>query len=97
MRFIGALLVLVSLGMLGAEGFWWLTGGSGAEFELASLGQWWSWVHESSLQLVAPAIERHLPGGPWLYETFVQPVLLWPGVIEVFVVGVVLIVLGKLL
>ena len=41
-----------------------------------ALGQVWYAIHPSSLQLIQPAIERHI--AVWLWEDVVFPLLLWP-------------------
>ena len=56
---------------------------AGAEpFRLTALGEWWFWLHPDSLQLLQPAIERHL--SPALWDPGVQTLLEWPLAAELF-------------
>jgi hypothetical protein len=49
---------------------------------LTALGEWWFWLHRDSLQLLQPAIERHL--SPRLWDPGVQTLLEWPLAVEMF-------------
>ena len=49
---------------------------------LSALGEWWFWLHPGSLQLLQPAIERHL--SPALWDPGVQTLLEWPLAVELF-------------
>ena len=42
----------------------------------AELGAVWYAIHPNSLQLIQPAIERHI--APWLWQDVLFPLLLWP-------------------
>ncbi|MEM9062950.1 MAG: hypothetical protein AAGD13_21000 [Pseudomonadota bacterium] len=68
---LGALAVLISDG---------LAAFSGGSFRLTALGEWWFWAHKDSLQVLQPAIERHvdplLPFSIW--DPGVQSLLEWP-------------------
>lgn len=43
---------------------------------LSASGEWWFWLHPDSLQLLQPAIERHL--SPTLWDPGVQTLLETP-------------------
>lgn len=43
---------------------------------LTALGEWWFWLHPDSLQLLQPAVERHL--SPALWDPGIQTLLEWP-------------------
>ena len=62
-------------------------------FRLSALGEWWFWVHQDSLQLLQPAIERHL--SPALWDPGVQTLLEWPLAPELAVLGVVFYLIGR--
>ena len=49
---------------------------------LTALGEWWFWLHPNSLQLLQPAIERHV--SPALWDPGVQTLLEWPLSAELF-------------
>lgn len=56
---------------------------SGAEgLRLTALGEWWFWLAPESLQLLQPAIERHV--SPALWDPGVQTLLEWPLAAELF-------------
>lgn len=55
------------------------------EFRLTALGEWWFWAHKDSLQVLQPAIERHV--SVWLFESVIQPLLEWPLAVELGVLG----------
>lgn len=39
--------------------------GSGEALRLSALGEWWFWAHPNSLQLMQPALERHVSPLLW--------------------------------
>ncbi len=45
-------------------------------FRFTDTGTVWAQVHFDSLQVLQPAIERHI--GPWMWERVIFPVLLTP-------------------
>lgn len=72
-RFFG----LAALGVLASDVLGWLSAG---RFRLTSLGEWWFWAHKDSLQVLQPAIERHVE--TWLpftiWDPGIQTLLEWP-------------------
>lgn len=60
----------------------------GRKFEPQSLGKVWFTIHADSLQLLQPAIERHI--APWLWIDVVQPILVTPAYVDFLVLGAVL-------
>ena len=97
LRVIGYLLLPLGLGLFGLVG-WVLAQALGTETALASAtGLWWFQTHPDSLQLLQPAIERHVSVS--LYENVVQPLLEAPlgGTLAILAgFGVVLVLLGFL-
>ncbi len=85
---VAALAVLV----LGVD-LWTGLAGSGP-LRLSALGEWWFWLHPSSLQVLEPAIARHV--APWLWDPVMQTLLLWPLAIELAVLALVLWVISAL-
>lgn len=57
----------------------------GAAFGLSSLGDWWFWVHPDSLQLLQPAVERHI--SPVLFDPYIVTLLIWPASLQFLVLG----------
>jgi hypothetical protein len=57
-------------------------GAAGEPFRLSALGEWWFWLHPDSLQLLQPAVERHL--SPSLWDPGIQTLLEWPLAAELF-------------
>lgn len=67
MKWLAAILMLAGLAVLASDAL--AEGG----FRLTALGEWWFWVHAGSLQVLQPAIERHLSRDLW--DVAVQPLL----------------------
>lgn len=72
LRFFGLAFLLLGLAVLGSD----IANAGDAALRLTALGEWWFWLHRSSLQLLQPAIQRHL--SPALWDSVVQPVLECP-------------------
>ena len=72
LRLVG--LVFLSLGIVVLIADLLRDGAQG--FRLTALGEWWFWLHPESLQLLQPAIERHL--SPALWDPGIQTLLEWP-------------------
>ena len=85
-KWIGGILVLLGLGVLASDVLRASEGG----FRLTALGEWWFWAHPDSLQVLQPAVERHVSRDLW--DWVVQPLLEWSFAIELIVLG--LLVLG---
>ena len=61
---------------------------------LTSVGYIWSSIHQNSLLLLQPAIERH--AAPWLWQGVIQPYFLeQPAALALGVVGAIMILLGR--
>jgi hypothetical protein len=78
LRLVGAVFLILGALVLGTD---ILAAGEGP-FRLSALGEWWFWLHPDSLQLLQPAIERHL--SPSLWDPGVQTLLEWPLAAELF-------------
>lgn len=90
LRWIGYLFLLLAAVVLGSDIYAWLQSGG---FRLSALGEWWFWADKDSLQILQPAIERHV--SVWLFESVIQPLLEWPLAIEFGVLGAVFWLLGR--
>ncbi|MEM7212171.1 MAG: hypothetical protein AAF479_09790 [Pseudomonadota bacterium] len=81
LKWIARAFGLISIGVLASDVMGWISAGS---FRLTALGEWWFWAHKDSLQVLQPAIERHVES--WLpfsiWDPGVQTLLEWPFVIE---------------
>ena len=87
-QLIGWLLVLAALAVLGYGALQrWDTG----RFELVSAGQLWFDLHKESLQLLEPALVRHV----WepLWDPVMLTLLTWPAAAVLGVPGLALVVL----
>ena len=73
---IGAVILIIDL-IGGLDGV--------AAFGLSSLGDWWFWAHPTSLQLLQPAVERHI--SPALFDPYIVTLLIWPAALEFLVLG----------
>ena len=60
---------------------------------MTKLGDFWHSVHSTSLQLLQPAIERHV--AQWLWDPVALSVLTSPAWLVLGILGVVLILLGR--
>lgn len=58
----------------------------------SALGEWWFWLHKESLQLLQPAIERHI--SLHLFDPYILAILEWPAFAEFLVLGAVFGLLG---
>lgn len=55
---------------------WNATIGQGEKFEMALIGDVWFRVHQGSLQLIQPVIERYV--AVWLWDSVVFPAIMMP-------------------
>ncbi len=90
MRWIGWIFLGLAVVVLGVDLYAGLEGG----FRLRALGEWWFNLHPGSLQVLQPAIERHVSVDLWVHV--VQPLLEWPLAVELFCTAVVFLLLGRL-
>jgi hypothetical protein len=63
------------------------------KFSFTSVGFVWAQVHQNSLLLLQPAIERHV--AVWLWQLVIQPILEQPIWVVCTVLGTILILLGR--
>jgi len=66
---------------------------AGSTLVFTPLGQIWNNVHSSSLQLLQPAIERHI--SPFLWDPIVLNILTAPAWLVFGVIGAVLMLIGR--
>lgn len=66
---------------------------AGNELHVTKLGDAWSAVHQTSLLLLQPAIERHV--AVWLWDPLLLTILEQPAWLVLLVLGAVLILLGR--
>jgi hypothetical protein len=83
-RVIGWLLVLAAAVVLVADLITWL---DTKHFALAAAGQLWFEISPTTLELVQPAIQRHVAA--WLWDPIVV-ILTWPAVLVIGVPGLAL-------
>ena len=60
---------------------------------LRAFGEWWFMLDRDSLQLLQPALERHV--AVWLWDPVMLTVLQWPMVAILAVPGVLLGLVGR--
>lgn len=63
------------------------------EFVITKLGDLWSAVHQNSLLLLQPAIERHV--AVWIWDPVLLTVLEQPAWLILLIIGALLILLGR--
>ncbi len=90
LRWLGRIFLLLALVVLVADLYAYFQSGS---FRLSALGEWWFWIHKDSLQVLQPAVERHI--SVTLYESVIQPLLEWPLAVELGVLGAIFWLLGR--
>ena len=92
-RWLGAFIAGVALIMGLYEG-WQLVAGN--RTELSKVGDVWYAVHPTSLQLLQPAIERHIEPrvGQWLWDPVVLTILTAPAWLVLGIIGAVLMLIG---
>ena len=66
---------------------------AGSAFVWTPLGQVWTNVHSKSLQLLQPAIERHV--AEWLWDPVVLNVLTAPAWLVFAILGAILMLIGR--
>jgi len=89
-RYLGLLLCLAALAVLGWD-LWRLIAGEGLAF--TALGRVWFELAPGSLQMLQPAIERHV--AEWLWQDVLFPLLQLPAVVVFGVLGLPLLWLGR--
>jgi len=90
LRIFGTLFAILAIIVLGAD--LWPVLSEGAPFRLSALGDWWLWLDKDSLQVLQPAVERHL--SPALWDPGMQTLLEWPLAAELGVLAVLFLLLG---
>jgi hypothetical protein len=78
LRFVGLLFLLLGFAVLASD----IARSGEADLRLSALGEWWFWLSPNSLQLLQPAIERHI--SPALWDPGIQTLLEWPLAAELF-------------
>jgi hypothetical protein len=66
---------------------------AGDQVYFTKLGEVWNWVNSTSLQLLQPAIERHV--AEWLWNPVILSVLTAPAFLVFAVLGAILMLLGR--
>ena len=83
-RFFAVAAILVSA----SDVISWIDKG---RIQLSALGEWWFWAHKDSLQVLQPAIERHVES--WLpftiWDPGVQTLLEWSFAAELGVLATI--------
>ncbi|MBK0400111.1 hypothetical protein H0I76_13000 [Limibaculum sp. M0105] len=90
-RFLGLVFLGFGLVVLGADVAAAYSSDDG--FRLSALGEWWFAIHPDSLQLLQPAVERHL--SPALWDPGIQSLLEWPLALEALALGALFLLLGR--
>lgn len=80
MRVAGIVLLALAMVVAGLD---LAAGGS-----LRALGAWWFMLHRNSLQLLQPALERHV--AVWLWDPVMLTLLQWPLAVILAVPGAAL-------
>jgi hypothetical protein len=66
---------------------------NGGDFTLTDVGSLWHSTHPDSLQLLQPAIARHI--SPFLWDPIMVTILLWPVTLALGLPGLIIILLTR--
>jgi|SRR5215475_4293676 len=66
---------------------------AGRQLVFTPLGQVWNNIHSTSLQLLQPAIERHI--SPYVWDPVVLNILTAPAWLVLGIVGAILMLIGR--
>jgi hypothetical protein len=66
---------------------------AGDQIVYTKLGEVWNAIHSTSLQLLQPAIERHV--AQWLWDPVILSVLTAPAFLVFAILGAILMLLGR--
>jgi hypothetical protein len=89
-RFVGLLVLAAGFIALVYDGTKSIAGGTLA---FTPLGQHWNNFHSTSLQLLQPAIERHV--AEWLWDPVVLTILTTPAWLVLGIIGALLMLIGR--
>jgi hypothetical protein len=90
-RFVGLLILATAFVLLIYDGTKSIAANA---IIITKVGDLWFNVHQNSLQLLQPAVERHV--GEWLWQAVIQPfVLEQPAWLVLGVIAVLFIMLGR--
>jgi hypothetical protein len=90
LRFIGLWLLAGAFVALIIDGTASIAGGA---IQFKKLGETWFAIHQNSLLLLQPAIERHV--AVWLWDPVMQTLLEQPTWLVLGVLGAILVLLGR--
>jgi hypothetical protein len=90
LRFIGLWMLAAAFIFLVYDGAGWVANGVLNSMRVGTL---WASIHQSSLLLLQPAVERHVAG--WLWNPVIMTILEQPVWLVFGVIGVVLVLLGR--
>ena len=89
-RFVGLILLALAFIFLVYDGTKSI---AGDQIYFTKLGDVWNAIHSTSLQLLQPAIERHV--AQWLWDPVILSVLTAPACLVFAVIGAILMLLGR--
>ena len=94
MIWIARILGLAGLAVLASDVLGWISDG---RVRLSALGEWWFAIHRDSLQVLQPAIERHVES--WLpftiWDPGIQTLLEWPLAAELGALSMIFYMLSR--
>lgn len=84
-RVFGWLCILIAVAALSYDAVGWVRAGT---IEIGSTGELWYMLHPASLNALQAGIQRNI--SPWLWDSVILAILLWPPWIVFGVPGLVL-------
>jgi hypothetical protein len=90
-RFLGFWILAAGFIFFVYDGARWLANN---RLDVTSVGQVWANIHQESLLLLQPAVERHV--APWLWQSALQPYILeQPAWLVLGILGMLLMLIGR--
>jgi hypothetical protein len=90
-RFLGLLTLAAAFILVVYDGARYI---ANQTLDFTTIGYVWASVHQNSLLLFQPAVERHV--APWLWQSLIQPDFLeQPAWLLMLIIGAILILLGR--
>ncbi|MDE0779619.1 MAG: hypothetical protein OSB67_02590 [Alphaproteobacteria bacterium] len=92
-RIIGWIMLIASVAVCASDILASIDAGS---LSFMATGELWFGLHQTSLQIVEPAIARHIPViGPWLWHPVIATILTWPATAVLGAPGILLVYLAR--
>lgn len=90
-RFLGLWILAAAFILFVYDGARWI---ANSKVDFTTVGYVWANIHQNSLLLAQPAVERHVT--PWLWQSVLQPFFLeQPAWLVLGILGILLLLIGR--